>query len=127
VLAQQRYSYGNLISNNWEENPNGEVYRRWLGARRRSDVQRAVDDILRPQVQAINDSWRIRKSGETEGSPRAATPGEIARGAPSAGPTQAQPEARSPPAAAMPVLPNEFLPSMNGIHPHDFSARKAGS
>jgi hypothetical protein len=60
-------SYGGLVDNNWKENPNGEIYRRWLRARGRSDVQRLVDDTLRPQVDAINDNWAIRKTGSPEG------------------------------------------------------------
>lgn len=57
-------SHGNLIENNWKEQPNGEIYRRWLRARGRSDVQRLVDDTLRPQAEAIDRHWEARKAQE---------------------------------------------------------------
>jgi hypothetical protein len=61
-------SYGNLIENNWKEQSNGEIYRRWLAARRRPDIQRLVDDVLRPQAEAIDREWEGRKSGTSQGS-----------------------------------------------------------
>ena len=73
-------SYGNLLENNWKENPNGDIYRRWLGARRRSDVQRLVDDTLRPQAEAIDRSWAARKSGETGQAGEAGQAGAPAEG-----------------------------------------------
>ena len=81
-------SYGNILENNWKEQSNGESYRRWLGSRGRSDVQRLVDDVLRPQAEAIDRTWEARKTQEagrgelgprTEGvtgTPRAGEPGE---------------------------------------------------
>jgi len=53
-------AYGGLLENNWKEHPNGGDYRRWLGARGRSDVQRLVDGVLRPQIAPST------KSGEQE-------------------------------------------------------------
>jgi hypothetical protein len=37
-----------VIENNWKKNSNGESYRAWLTARRRSDLLGLVDGVLRP-------------------------------------------------------------------------------
>jgi hypothetical protein len=55
-------SYGGLSENNWKEQPNGENYSRWLATRGRSDLLRTVTNILRPQIDALNEEWRARKA-----------------------------------------------------------------
>ena len=83
-------AYGGLLENNWKEQPNGENYRRWPGARGRSDVQRLVDGVLRPQIDALNEEWRGRKARDA-----------IAKRFGERGP---EPEVSSRPAASMPQL-----------------------
>jgi hypothetical protein len=51
-----------LQENNWKTHPNGENYSRWLVTRGRSDLLRTVTDILRPQIDALNQEWRDRKT-----------------------------------------------------------------
>jgi hypothetical protein len=55
-------AYGGLLENNWKTHPNGENYSRWLVTRGRSDIQRTVDGVLRPQIDALNEEWRARKA-----------------------------------------------------------------
>ena len=54
-----------LQENNWKTHPNGENYSRWLVTRGRSDLLRTVTDILRPQIDALNQEWRDRKTRDT--------------------------------------------------------------
>src|SRR5260221_11080334 len=83
-------AYGGLLENNWKEQPNGENYRRWPGAGGRSDVQRLVDGVLRPQIGALNEEGRGRKARDA-----------IAKRFGERGP---KPEKNSRPAASLPPL-----------------------
>jgi hypothetical protein len=71
---------GDLITNNWKENPNGEGYRRWLSARRRSDLLGLVDDTLAPRLAELNGRYAARYGARIEAEVRRiATQGMIDR------------------------------------------------
>jgi len=76
------------------------VYRRWLSARRRPDIQRLVDD-LRTQVDAVNNRWATERGGGQAGAGpgRAATGPEPATRAAAA----AMPEVSRPPPEAVTI------------------------
>jgi hypothetical protein len=53
-------SDGNLVSNNWKEQPNGEDYIRGLSAAGRSDVLEFVSTVLAPRVEAFDKQFADR-------------------------------------------------------------------
>jgi hypothetical protein len=50
-------SSGNLVGNNWKENPNGESYVQRLSAAGRSDVLDWARTVLAPRVQSVFDEF----------------------------------------------------------------------
>jgi hypothetical protein len=50
-------SDGNLVSNNWKEQPNGEDYIRGLSAAGRSDVLEFISTVLAPRVEAFDKQF----------------------------------------------------------------------
>jgi len=50
-------SSGNLVGNNWKENPNGEGYVQRLSAAGRSDVLDWARTVLAPRVQSVFDEY----------------------------------------------------------------------
>jgi hypothetical protein len=99
---------GDLVTNDWENNPNGEGYRRGLTARGRSDLLGLVDDTLAPRLAQLNARYAARYGARIDGGPEpgagtapgreaveSATPAEETPGAP----------ARASPGAAMPLIP----------------------
>ena len=59
ATAQRRVfaSDGDLRTNDWKANPNGEDYRSRLGASRRPDVLRYLSDVLAPKVEAVDEGF----------------------------------------------------------------------
>jgi hypothetical protein len=53
-------SDGDLVSNNWQERPNGESYVRRIGSSGRSDVLEYLSDILAPRVEAVDKSFAAK-------------------------------------------------------------------
>jgi len=47
-------SEGNLIENNWRDNPNGETYRQRLAETGRSDILGRIQDLYGPKIRRIN-------------------------------------------------------------------------
>jgi hypothetical protein len=57
---RQFATVGDLVSNDWEKNPKGEGYRRWLTARRRFDLLGLVYDTLAPRFAELNARYAAR-------------------------------------------------------------------
>lgn len=74
-------SDGDLIGNNWQENPHGEGYRQRLLASGGWDSARRAGDRIGPALERINQEFRDRAaSGEAgEAAESAAHPGEPAK------------------------------------------------
>ena len=48
-----RMSKGDLIANDWKENPNGEDYQTRVAATRSPDLLRWAGDVLAPRIQSV--------------------------------------------------------------------------
>ena len=82
-IRMKRFSFdGNLLENNWTENPNGENYRRRIGESGRSDLFRGIEDLLGPQIERVNSYWRniAESRGRGEGQPVGGQRGQTGQG-----------------------------------------------
>jgi hypothetical protein len=59
-------SDGNLVGNNWKENPNGEDYIRRLRAAGRPDVLHYVSTVLAPRVEAVDGAFAQKHGLKTD-------------------------------------------------------------
>ena len=60
ATARAFASDGDLVSNNWQERPNGEGYIRRIGSSGRSDVLEYISDFLAPRVEAFDKSFAAK-------------------------------------------------------------------
>jgi Inorganic Pyrophosphatase len=60
ATARAFASDGKLVSNNWQERPNGEGYIRRIGSSGRSDVLEYISDFLAPRVEAFDKSFAAK-------------------------------------------------------------------
>jgi hypothetical protein len=58
---------GNLVTNNWKEQPNGEGYRRGISEAGRSDLLRWAEDLYGPEVERIRQEFG-QKYGWSQGA-----------------------------------------------------------
>lgn len=67
---------GNLITNDWSTNKDGEVYRQRISESGRSDVFGRLEDNLRPQIERLDAHWRgVAESGGRAGTESAGRQG----------------------------------------------------
>lgn len=59
-------SSGDMPTNNWKENPNGESYVQRLSAAGRSDVLDWARTVLAPRVQSVFDEYSKNTTGATQ-------------------------------------------------------------
>ena len=108
LTARQFATYGELVSNNWEKDQNGEGYRRWLTTRGRSDLLGLVDDTLAPRLAELNARYATRYGARLAGEPGGVSVpgggGERAVGYMPEGAPEPVPMERGPPALAPPVI-----------------------
>lgn len=62
-------SDGNLVTNDWKENPDGQSYRHGASAAGRSDVLQWAAGVLAPRVQAVFDDFSKRYNWGEPGKP----------------------------------------------------------
>jgi hypothetical protein len=62
-------SDGNLVTNNWKENPDGQDYRSRISAAGRSDVLGWAESVLAPAVQAVFEDFSARYGWGAAGEP----------------------------------------------------------
>jgi len=60
ATARAFASDGKLVSNNWQERPNGEGYIRRIGSSGRSDVLEYISDFLAPRVEAFDRAFAAK-------------------------------------------------------------------
>jgi hypothetical protein len=96
-------SDGELRSNDWERNPNGEDYRSRLSASGRPDVLEHLSTVLAPRVQAVDerfaDKYGLKRNTQIEDTLRNFAPQETSA------PQQVAKPAAAPQSA--PAQPNE--------------------
>jgi hypothetical protein len=63
-------SDGNLLTNDWKENPDGQAYRSRIVSAGRSDVLGWAESVLAPQIQAVHDDFSARYGWGQEGQGR---------------------------------------------------------
>jgi len=73
-------SVGDAPENDWKRSPDGQDYKRRIGASRRPDVLGFIGDVLAPKVQAVNEEFSERYGWGDPGQVPVGTSEEQAQG-----------------------------------------------